>query len=265
MRRRLALLITLPALLGLLHTAALAETEAPPAVAPRTGPGPTAPDVDLKATLDELTVRVQQLSQRAGATAELTQTVMTATQRLAQFEKEIAAEAVAVRQLLAATQNRIAALDAARAEDGAIIARLQAELDAARAEPRALGERLEASRRGLEELSAGLAAAVADLPRVAAAGGGQADRGQAAGVGAGSGVIPPAVPAVTLGARSAVAPAEGGSPGACDGSIEVESGDTLVAIARRCKTTIDELMKANPDIKDPRHILVGQKIAVPAS
>jgi small-conductance mechanosensitive channel len=148
MRCRAPLLITLPALLGLLHTAALADAGPPPEVAPRTGPGPTAPDVDLQATLDELTARVQQLSQRAGATAELAETVMGATQRLAQFEEAAAAEAIAVRQLLAATRDRIADLDAARAKDGAMIARLQAELDAARAE----GERLEASRRALEEL-----------------------------------------------------------------------------------------------------------------
>jgi septal ring factor EnvC (AmiA/AmiB activator) len=120
---------------------------------------------------------VQQLSQRAGATAELAETVMGATQRLAQFEEAAAAEAIAVRQLLAATRDRIADLDAARAKDGAILARLQAELDAARAE----SERLEASRRGLEELfqfykeamdtalSGGPAAAVADLPSVGAA------------------------------------------------------------------------------------------------
>jgi ABC-type transporter Mla subunit MlaD len=237
MRCRAPALITLPALLGLLHTAALADAEPPPEVTPRTGRGPTAPDVDLKATLDELTARVQQLSQRAGATAELAETVMGATQRLAQFEEAAAAEAIAVRQLLAATRDRIADLDAARAKDGAILARLQAELDAARAE----SERLEASRRGLEELfqfykeamdaalGGGPAAAVADLPRVAAA------------------------------------PAEEGGPGACDGSVEVESGDTLDAIARRCKTTVDALMKANPDIKDPRRILVGQKIALPVS
>jgi hypothetical protein len=206
MRCRAPALITLPALLGLLHTAALADAEPPPEVTPRTGRGPTAPDVDLKATLDELTARVQQLSQRAGATAELAETVMGATQRLAQFEEAAAAEAIAVRQLLAATRDRIADLDAARAKDGAMIARLQAELDAARAE----GER-------------------PDLPRVAAA------------------------------------PAEEGGPGACDGSVEVESGDTLDAIARRCKTTVDALMKANPDIKDPRRILVGQKIALPVS
>jgi hypothetical protein len=274
MRRRSPLLITLPALLGLLHTAALAEAEPPAEVAPRTGTGPTAPDVDLKATLDELTARVQELSQRAGATAELAKTVMGATQRLAQFEEAIAAEAAAVRQLATATRDRIAELNAARAEDGAIIARLEAELETARAE----GERLEESRRALEELfhsykeavdaalSEGPAAAVADLPRVAAAGESEADRPEAAQGGAGSGAIRPAVPAMaTLGGRSAAAPAEGGGPGTCDGSIQVESGDTLAAIARRCQTTVEALMKANPDIKDPRLILVGQKIALPAS
>jgi hypothetical protein len=74
---------------------------AAPRDAPRTGPGPTAPDVNLKATLDELTARVQQMSQRADATAELAETLMGATQRLAHFEEAIAAEAAAVRQLLA--------------------------------------------------------------------------------------------------------------------------------------------------------------------
>jgi chromosome segregation ATPase len=171
MMRRPPLLITLPALLGLLHTAALADAGAPPELAPRTGPGPTAPDLDVKATLDELTARVQQLSHRAGDTAELTETLLAAMQRLARFQEANAAQAVAVPQLLAAIRDRIAELDAARAEDGAIIARLQAELDAARAEARALGVQLEASRRGLEELSARFAAAVADLPTVAAAGG----------------------------------------------------------------------------------------------
>jgi hypothetical protein len=48
MRRRAPLLITLPAVLGLQHTAALADAGPPPKVAPRTGPGPTAPDMDLK-------------------------------------------------------------------------------------------------------------------------------------------------------------------------------------------------------------------------
>jgi hypothetical protein len=260
MCRRPALLITVPALLGLLHTAALADAGLSPEVAPRTGPGPTAPDVDLETTLDKLTARVQQLSQRAGAVAELTDVLQLAIQRLVQFEEATAADTLAVRQLLVATQDRIAELDAARAEDGALIARLQAELDAARAEPRALGQRLEASRRGLEELSAGLAAAVADLPRLAAAEEGEADRR-----GAGSSVIPPEPAAGTLGGPSAAAPAEGGGPGPCDGSIQAEGGDTLITIAKRCDTTVDALMEANPDIKDPRLIRVGQKIALPAS
>jgi septal ring factor EnvC (AmiA/AmiB activator) len=163
MRRRSPLLITLPALLGLLHTDVLANGEPPAEVAPRTGTAPTAPEVDLKATLDELTARIQELSQHAGGTADLAKTLARATQRLAQWEEGTVAEVAAVRQLAAASRDRIAKVDAARAEDRATIARLQAELKAVHAE----SERLEASRRALEELSARLVAAVANLPRVA--------------------------------------------------------------------------------------------------
>lgn len=42
----------------------------------------------------------------------------------------------------------------------------------------------------------------------------------------------------------------------------VKKGDTLSRIAMRFNTTVDELMKLNPQIKDPNLIYVGQRIRV---
>lgn len=42
----------------------------------------------------------------------------------------------------------------------------------------------------------------------------------------------------------------------------VKSGDTLSAIARRYKTTVQEIVKANPGI-DPNKLAIGQEICVP--
>lgn len=43
----------------------------------------------------------------------------------------------------------------------------------------------------------------------------------------------------------------------------VKSGDTLGAIASRNGTTVSEILKANPSIKNPNAISVGQKITLP--
>jgi len=45
----------------------------------------------------------------------------------------------------------------------------------------------------------------------------------------------------------------------------VMPGDTLFQIANRYGTTVDELLKANPEIKDPDLIFPGQVIEVPAA
>jgi murein DD-endopeptidase MepM/ murein hydrolase activator NlpD len=48
-------------------------------------------------------------------------------------------------------------------------------------------------------------------------------------------------------------------------SYVVKSGDTLGAIASRNHTTVDAILKANPQIKNPNAISVGQKITLPGS
>lgn len=45
----------------------------------------------------------------------------------------------------------------------------------------------------------------------------------------------------------------------------VKAGDTLSAIAKKYGTTVDALLKANPSIKDPNLIKVGQVINIPAT
>ena len=51
---------------------------------------------------------------------------------------------------------------------------------------------------------------------------------------------------------------------ATSGSVKVESGDTLSAIAKEKGTSIKAIMAANPNIKDPNKISIGQKIKIPA-
>ncbi|GAB4457739.1 MAG: hypothetical protein Kow0070_10340 [Anaerolineales bacterium] len=48
----------------------------------------------------------------------------------------------------------------------------------------------------------------------------------------------------------------------CGVSVTVVKGDTLRKIADRCGTTVDALLKLNPDIKNPNLIYVGQVIKV---
>jgi putative chitinase len=46
-------------------------------------------------------------------------------------------------------------------------------------------------------------------------------------------------------------------------SIKIRSGDTLSKIAKQNHVTLDALLKANPQIKDPNKIRVGQEIELP--
>jgi len=45
----------------------------------------------------------------------------------------------------------------------------------------------------------------------------------------------------------------------------VKKGDTLRNIASRMSTTVDEILKVNPQITDPNKIFVGQAITIPSS
>jgi LysM repeat protein len=44
----------------------------------------------------------------------------------------------------------------------------------------------------------------------------------------------------------------------------VKAGDNLGKIAKRFKTTIDAILRANPEIKDPNKIRIGDEIKIPA-
>jgi peptidoglycan DL-endopeptidase LytE len=56
------------------------------------------------------------------------------------------------------------------------------------------------------------------------------------------------------------------SPPPASGQVYyVKKGDTLRSIASRLSTTTEDLLKANPQIKNPNLIYVGQAITIPAS
>jgi LysM repeat protein len=55
----------------------------------------------------------------------------------------------------------------------------------------------------------------------------------------------------------------GGPPTMGDTAHTVQSGDTLSQIAKDNNVSIQDLMKANPDITDPHKISVGQEIKIP--
>lgn len=48
-------------------------------------------------------------------------------------------------------------------------------------------------------------------------------------------------------------------------SLIIQSGDTLSQLALNQGTTVEELMKANPDIKDPNLIYAGNKLNIPVT
>lgn len=64
-------------------------------------------------------------------------------------------------------------------------------------------------------------------------------------------------------AGSPAGPSPAGSPSAAAGTYVVKRGDTLTRIAQRAKLTLDQLLAANPEIKDPNKIKIGQRIRIP--
>jgi len=54
-------------------------------------------------------------------------------------------------------------------------------------------------------------------------------------------------------------------PPACpDGTLEVvRPGDTLFVIAERCGVSIESIVRANPQVRDPNNVYVGQMVCVP--
>lgn len=65
------------------------------------------------------------------------------------------------------------------------------------------------------------------------------------------------------GQRLAVPKAASPAPGGATDIYVVRSGDTLRKIAVRYETSVDELLRLNPNIKNRNLIYVGQKIVVP--
>ncbi len=75
-------------------------------------------------------------------------------------------------------------------------------------------------------------------------------------------VIPTTSPAPTATSTPAVVtPAP--TPTASPQLYRIRSGDTLAKIARRFDVTVADILAANPQISDPNHIEVGQRIVIP--
>src|SRR5690625_524397 len=51
----------------------------------------------------------------------------------------------------------------------------------------------------------------------------------------------------------------------CSASHIVQQGDTVGAIAKRCGLTVEALIAANPDLKDPARISIGQELILPVA
>jgi LysM repeat protein len=74
---------------------------------------------------------------------------------------------------------------------------------------------------------------------------------------------PPAVTIVDASGRIAGA-AAGAATGTREVTYEVESGDTLIAIAARFDTTLEAIMRRN-NITNPAELRVGQRLTIPMS
>lgn len=60
------------------------------------------------------------------------------------------------------------------------------------------------------------------------------------------------------------APTPAPTPAAGTITYTVKKGDTLYAIAEKYKVTVKAIEAANPDLKDPNFIKIGQKLVIPA-
>jgi lipoprotein-anchoring transpeptidase ErfK/SrfK len=60
-----------------------------------------------------------------------------------------------------------------------------------------------------------------------------------------------------------VTPAYADEAEACSGVYKVKRGDSLYKIASICQTTVDAILRINPQIKNPSRIYTGQEIKIP--
>ena len=66
-----------------------------------------------------------------------------------------------------------------------------------------------------------------------------------------------AAAALTLGLAAPAGAAE------CAGEYTIQSGDTLSRVAKRCDSSVEALMEANPQITSPSRLSIGWKLVVP--
>jgi hypothetical protein len=78
----------------------------------------------------------------------------------------------------------------------------------------------------------------------------------------GAGMTPIADGEVMAPRRAVVDRAKAGE--ACPSTASVDEGDTLSRIARRCATTLNAILAANPDLRGPGLIWIAQKIRLPS-
>ncbi len=105
-------------------------------------------------------------------------------------------------------------------------------------------------------------AAMALTAAVAACGGSSSSPGASAAPPASSA---PSSAAPASAAPSAAAPSAAAPSAAASGSVYViKKGDTLYAIAQRYKVTLKALEDANPQLKDPNVLKIGDKINIPS-
>lgn len=70
---------------------------------------------------------------------------------------------------------------------------------------------------------------------------------------------------LVVAAGVAMAPASGLANNPCGAEYEIGAGDTLGHIAKRCGTTVSDIVAANDRITDARAITVGWRIAIPGA
>jgi len=71
-------------------------------------------------------------------------------------------------------------------------------------------------------------------------------------------------PGMTVAGGAAAKPSGGAAkPAASSGGYTVKPGDNLTKIAKANNTTVDAIMKANPQITDPNKIMAGGKLSLP--